>query len=106
MELGGTDYMRFKADLGVPAEGARAAVGIAQEAKALLFSWYVCMNVRSNGVVLSRGGAAIGVGTSQQDRVMACVQPGGSVQDGEVIEACDEAGIAMAFTDERCFRHF
>lgn len=80
--------------------------GTTQEVKDLLFSWYVCMNVRSNGVVLSRGGAAIGVGTSQQDRVMACVQPGGSVQDGEVIEACDEAGIAMAFTDERCFRHF
>ena len=124
--------------------------GTEQEARDLLFSWYVCMNVRSNGVVLSRGGATIGVGTGQQDRVTAvklalekaelrghreevpgsvlasdgffpfrdsvellaehgvaaCVQPGGSVQDGEVIEACDEAGIAMAFTDERCFRHF
>jgi AICAR transformylase/IMP cyclohydrolase PurH len=124
--------------------------GTAQEARDLLFSWYVCMNVRSNGVVLSKGGATIGVGTGQQDRVTAvklalekaemrghreavpgsvlasdgffpfrdsvdllaqygvtaCVQPGGSVQDKEVIEACDEAGIAMAFTDERCFRHF
>jgi phosphoribosylaminoimidazolecarboxamide formyltransferase/IMP cyclohydrolase len=124
--------------------------GTAQEVRDLLFSWYVCMNVRSNGVVLSRGGATIGVGTGQQDRVTAvrlalekaemrghagevpssvlasdgffpfrdsvdllaehgvaaCVQPGGSVQDKEVIEACDEAGIAMAFTDERCFRHF
>jgi phosphoribosylaminoimidazolecarboxamide formyltransferase/IMP cyclohydrolase len=38
--------------------------------------------------------------------VAACVQPGGSVQDKEVIEACDGVGIAMAFTDERCFRHF
>jgi phosphoribosylaminoimidazolecarboxamide formyltransferase/IMP cyclohydrolase len=124
--------------------------GTAQEAKDLLFSWYVCMNVRSNGVVLSKDNATIGVGTGQQDRVTAvklalekaemrghremipgsvlasdgffpfrdsvdalaeygvtaCVQPGGSVQDKEVIEACDEAGIAMAFTDERCFRHF
>jgi phosphoribosylaminoimidazolecarboxamide formyltransferase/IMP cyclohydrolase len=116
----------------------------------LLFSWYVCMNVRSNGVVLSKGRATLGVGTGQQDRVTAvrlalekaearghgdeipgsvlasdgffpfrdsidlladygvaaCVQPGGSIRDKKVIQACEEHGIAMAFTDERCFRHF
>jgi AICAR transformylase/IMP cyclohydrolase PurH len=115
-----------------------------------LFAWYVCMNVRSNGVVLAKGRATLGVGTGQQDRVTAvrlalekavergrgeavkgsvlasdgffpfrdsidllakygvaaCVQPGGSIKDKEVIEACDEHGIAMAFTGERCFRHF
>jgi phosphoribosylaminoimidazolecarboxamide formyltransferase/IMP cyclohydrolase len=38
--------------------------------------------------------------------VTACVQPGGSIRDKEVIDACNENGIAMAFTDERCFRHF
>jgi phosphoribosylaminoimidazolecarboxamide formyltransferase/IMP cyclohydrolase len=122
----------------------------AQELKDLLFSWYICMNVRSNGVVLGKENATIGVGTGQQDRVTAvrlalekadmrghkaeipgsvlasdgffpfrdsidllaeygvtaCVQPGGSIKDKEVIEACNEHGIAMAFTDERCFRHF
>jgi len=116
----------------------------------LLFAWYVCMNVRSNGVVLAKGRVTLGVGTGQQDRVTAvrlalekaaergrgeavkdsvlasdgffpfrdsidllaefgvsaCVQPGGSIKDKEVIEACDEHGIAMAFTGERCFRHF
>jgi AICAR transformylase/IMP cyclohydrolase PurH len=116
----------------------------------LLFAWYICMNVRSNGVVLAKGRATLGVGTGQQDRVTAvrlalekaaersrgeavkgsvlasdgffpfrdsidllaeygvaaCVQPGGSIKDKEVIEACDEYGIAMAFTGERCFRHF
>ncbi len=116
----------------------------------LIFSWYVCMNVRSNGVVLSKGRATLGVGTGQQDRVAAvrlalekavarghgdelpgsvlasdgffpfrdsidllaeygvaaCVQPGGSIRDKSVREACDEHGIAMVFTDERCFRHF
>ena len=121
-----------------------------QELKDLLFSWYVCMNVRSNGVVLSKGNTTIGVGTGQQDRVTAvrlaldkakmrghdeeiagavlasdgffpfrdsidliadygvtaAVQPGGSVRDKKVIAACDEHGIAMVFTDERCFRHF
>ena len=121
-----------------------------QELKDLLFSWYVCMNVRSNGVVLSKGNATIGIGTGQQDRVTAVrlalekavgrghgdevagsviasdgffpfrdsidliaeygvtavVQPGGSIRDKEVIAACNEHGIAMVFTDERCFRHF
>jgi phosphoribosylaminoimidazolecarboxamide formyltransferase / IMP cyclohydrolase len=33
------------------------------------------------------------------------VQPGGSKRDGEVIEACDKYGIAMAFTGMRHFRH-
>ena len=36
----------------------------------------------------------------------ACViQPGGSIRDDEVIKAADEAGIAMAFTGVRVFRH-
>lgn len=121
-----------------------------REVSDLVFSWYVCMNVRSNGVVLSRDNATIGIGTGQQDRVTAvrlalekaeerghkdeirggvlasdgffpfrdnidllaeygitaCIQPGGSIRDDEVIEACDEHGIAMGFTDERCFSHF
>jgi phosphoribosylaminoimidazolecarboxamide formyltransferase/IMP cyclohydrolase len=33
------------------------------------------------------------------------IQPGGSIRDEEVIEAADEAGIAMAFTGMRHFRH-
>jgi phosphoribosylaminoimidazolecarboxamide formyltransferase/IMP cyclohydrolase len=120
------------------------------EFKDLIFSWYVCMNVRSNGVVLSKNQATIGIGTGQQDRVTAvkialekaverghqeklggsvlasdgffpfrdsidllaetgvkaCVQPGGSIKDNEVIEACNEHNISMVFTKERCFRHF
>ncbi|MEO8925657.1 MAG: bifunctional phosphoribosylaminoimidazolecarboxamide formyltransferase/IMP cyclohydrolase [Caulobacteraceae bacterium] len=35
----------------------------------------------------------------------AVIQPGGSVRDGEVIAAADAAGIAMAFTGVRVFRH-
>ena len=35
----------------------------------------------------------------------AVVQPGGSVRDGEVIAAANEAGIAMVFTGERHFTH-
>ena len=37
--------------------------------------------------------------------VRAIIQPGGSQRDGEVIDACDEAGVAMVFTARRHFRH-
>jgi phosphoribosylaminoimidazolecarboxamide formyltransferase / IMP cyclohydrolase len=37
--------------------------------------------------------------------IVACVQPGGSMRDAEVIAACDARGIAMMFTDQRTFRH-
>jgi phosphoribosylaminoimidazolecarboxamide formyltransferase/IMP cyclohydrolase len=35
----------------------------------------------------------------------AVIQPGGSVNDAKVIAAADEAGLAMAFTGVRVFRH-
>ncbi|MDO1559057.1 bifunctional phosphoribosylaminoimidazolecarboxamide formyltransferase/IMP cyclohydrolase [Brevundimonas sp. 2R-24] len=35
----------------------------------------------------------------------AVIQPGGSMRDAEVIAAADEAGLAMAFTGVRVFRH-
>jgi phosphoribosylaminoimidazolecarboxamide formyltransferase/IMP cyclohydrolase len=35
----------------------------------------------------------------------AVIQPGGSIRDDEVIKAADEAGLAMAFTGIRHFRH-
>lgn len=116
----------------------------------LLFSWYVNLNVRSNGVVIAKNGVTLAVGTGQQDRVSAVkqaiqkarerfkgpetlegavlssdaffpfrdsvdacaeagisaiIQPGGSVRDWESIQACNEHGIAMVFTGERCFSH-
>jgi len=37
--------------------------------------------------------------------IKAVIQPGGSIRDEEVIEACDEHGIAMVFTGARCFKH-
>ncbi|MFB6283962.1 MAG: bifunctional phosphoribosylaminoimidazolecarboxamide formyltransferase/IMP cyclohydrolase [Halobacteria archaeon] len=40
-----------------------------------------------------------------ENGISAIIQPGGSVNDDEVIEACDEHGIAMALTGKRCFRH-
>ncbi|ELY89045.1 phosphoribosylglycinamide formyltransferase [Natrialba hulunbeirensis JCM 10989] len=40
-----------------------------------------------------------------EEAAEAVVQPGGSVNDDDVIEAADEHGIAMAFTGQRSFRH-
>ncbi len=37
--------------------------------------------------------------------IKAIVQPGGSVRDGESIEACDKYGISMVFTGIRHFMH-
>lgn len=42
---------------------------------------------------------------ADQAGVTAVVQPGGSIRDKEVIDACNEHGMTMLFTDERCFRH-
>lgn len=37
--------------------------------------------------------------------IKAIIQPGGSIRDEEVIEACNEHNIAMVFTGKRCFKH-
>jgi phosphoribosylaminoimidazolecarboxamide formyltransferase / IMP cyclohydrolase len=96
----------------------------------LLFAWRVCKHVRSNAIVLSRGGASVGIGAGQMSRVdsvriasdaffpfpdgpqlaveagiTAIIQPGGSVRDDEVIAAADAAGVAMVFTSRRHFKH-
>ena len=41
----------------------------------------------------------------KDSRIRVVVQPGGSIRDREVIDACDEYGIAMVFTGTRCFKH-
>ncbi len=33
------------------------------------------------------------------------VQPGGSIRDQEIINACNEYGVSMMFTGTRCFKH-
>ena len=37
--------------------------------------------------------------------IKTVMQPGGSVRDQEVIDACNEHNIAMIFTGTRCFKH-
>ncbi|MEO0281822.1 MAG: bifunctional phosphoribosylaminoimidazolecarboxamide formyltransferase/IMP cyclohydrolase [candidate division WOR-3 bacterium] len=40
-----------------------------------------------------------------KEGIYAIVQPGGSIKDQEVIEACNEYGISMVFTNVRHFKH-
>ena len=48
-----------------------------------------------------------GVDVGIKECIKAVVQPGGSVRDFEVIEACNEADpqVAMVFTGQRAFKH-
>jgi phosphoribosylaminoimidazolecarboxamide formyltransferase/IMP cyclohydrolase len=46
-----------------------------------------------------------GVDAATSAGVRAFAQPGGSVNDYEAIQACNEVGATMVFTLERCFSH-
>ena len=48
---------------------------------------------------------ADGLLASAEAGATAVIQPGGSIRDEEVIEAADDAGLAMVFTAMRHFRH-
>jgi phosphoribosylaminoimidazolecarboxamide formyltransferase / IMP cyclohydrolase len=55
----------------------------------------------SDGFFPFRDGLDVGLA----EGVTAVVQPGGSDRDFESIEACNDAGAAMVFTGQRCFKH-
>lgn len=46
-----------------------------------------------------------GIDAAASAGITAVIQPGGSMRDQEVIDAANEAGIAMVFTGVRHFRH-
>jgi len=110
----------------------------------LAFCWRACRCVKSNAILLASGGASVGIGMGQVNRVdaarlavtraghrargsaaasdayfpfsdgllvlaeagvSAIAEPGGSVRDGEVIEAASAAGISLYFTGVRHFWH-
>ena len=45
------------------------------------------------------------IDTIKDSGISMIMQPGGSIRDQEVIEACDEYGFSMVFTGTRCFKH-
>jgi phosphoribosylaminoimidazolecarboxamide formyltransferase / IMP cyclohydrolase len=110
----------------------------------LAFAWRACRCVKSNAIVIAAGGATVGVGMGQVNRVdsarlavarsgdrargavaasdaffpfpdglqvladagvRAVVEPGGSIRDGEVVEAAAAAGVSLYFTGVRHFFH-
>ncbi len=63
---------------------------------------------RSKGAVLASDGffpKPDGPQFAVKAGVKAIVQPGGSVQDPEVVKVAEKAGVPMLFTGERHFRH-
>ena len=110
----------------------------------LAFAWRACRSVKSNAILLASGGASVGIGMGQVNRVDSCrlavarageravgsvcasdayfpfpdnievlaeagvaaiAEPGGSIRDHLVVEACESAGITLYFTGVRHFYH-
>jgi phosphoribosylaminoimidazolecarboxamide formyltransferase/IMP cyclohydrolase len=46
-----------------------------------------------------------GVDVGLREGVSAVIQPGGSLNDYQSIEACNEAGATMVYTGQRSFKH-
>ena len=46
-----------------------------------------------------------GLAAAAAGGITACIEPGGSVRDEDVIALADAAGMALVFTNERHFRH-
>ena len=46
-----------------------------------------------------------GVDVGIREGIRAVIQPGGSENDYQAIEACNEAGVTMVFTGQRSFKH-
>ncbi len=63
---------------------------------------------RAKGAVLASDAFfpfADSIAQAAEAGVAAIIQPGGSIRDQEVIDACNEHGIAMVLTGRRHFRH-
>jgi phosphoribosylaminoimidazolecarboxamide formyltransferase / IMP cyclohydrolase len=46
-----------------------------------------------------------GVDVGIREKISAVIQPGGSANDWQSIEACNEAGVTMVYTGQRSFKH-
>ncbi len=69
-----------------------------------------CMKAgeRTKGTILASDGffpMADNIEVAHGYGIRAIIQPGGSIRDQEVIDTCNNLGIAMALTGERHFRH-
>ena len=63
---------------------------------------------RARGAVLASDGffpKADSIALARKYGILAIIQPGGSIQDEAVIDACNKAKISMVFTGLRHFKH-
>jgi len=146
-QLSGGQLLQQADDHFVPALQWKLAAGDPADAATLAdleFAWRAVRAVKSNAILLASGGASVGVGMGQVNRVDSCrlaverageraagsvaasdaffpfddgprilleagvkaiVQPGGSIRDEDVIEACREYGVTLYLTGERHFFH-
>ena len=85
-------------------DSARIAAAKAAEA-AETYEWAAPKTVGSAVASDAFFPFADGLLSAAEAGATAVIQPGGSMRDNEVIEAADEAGLAMVFTGMRHFRH-
>lgn len=92
----------------------RATIGIGAGQMSRVFSTIIA-GLKASDANLELSGAVMasdaffpfrdGIDAPAKEGITAIIQPGGSIRDQEVIQAADEAGIAMVFTGIRHFRH-
>ena len=46
-----------------------------------------------------------GVDVGLNEKISCVVQPGGSANDYQSIQACNDAGVTMVYTGQRSFKH-
>ncbi|WP_460449967.1 bifunctional phosphoribosylaminoimidazolecarboxamide formyltransferase/IMP cyclohydrolase [Alsobacter sp. SYSU BS001988] len=100
-------------------DGATVGIGAGQMSRvdsSRIAAWKAAEAARAAGLpeTLAKGSVvasdaffpfADGLLAAAEAGATAVIQPGGSMRDDEVIKAADEAGLAMAFTGRRHFRH-
>src|ERR1700753_2622830 len=85
-------------------DSARIAALKAKDA-AKIAGWAEPRTVGSSAASEACFPVALGVLAVAEAGATAVIQPGGSIGDQKVIDAADEAGLAMVFTGMRHFRH-
>ncbi len=98
-------------------DGATLGIGAGQMSRvdSVRLSIEKCRDARGDEAAALLAGSAVasdaffpfadGPAAAIEAGAAAVIQPGGSKNDGDVIEACDAAGVSMVFTKHRHFRH-
>ncbi|MBN2525946.1 MAG: IMP cyclohydrolase [Deltaproteobacteria bacterium] len=98
----GMPYNEYKLEVEKGAKSATDLEAIDAETKAAK-GGLIGSRMISDGFFPFRDGVDVGI----RQGITAVAQPGGSMRDKEVIEACNEADpkVAMVFTGQRAFKH-